>query len=195
MYQTFLHFLFLLIFETVHLVVLLLIQIVLTFISNSLFHHRQTHILKGEQLENYGRVYLPPAPEFQLTDYKVPCGMSQKLARSLYVYSSPVHILLFYASTLVINNYLLNLLYVMLFTQPDHSAPTIILVLDGEGFLQVHDKDVLFPLHVGSVSYLNPQTAFTVTCRNDSKHTLHLARVGVNESAAFNPSTTACAIA
>eukprot|EP00177_Eucheuma_denticulatum_P008888 GFKZ01016141.1.p1 GENE.GFKZ01016141.1~~GFKZ01016141.1.p1 ORF type:complete len:436 (-),score=56.95 GFKZ01016141.1:60-1367(-) len=71
-------------------------------------------------------------------------------------------------------------------------APSVILVLDGEGFIKVDKRDLLLPLRAGSVYYLNPQTQFLVTARENPDSLLHFIQIGVNESAA--PSTSSSCV-
>lgn len=63
------------------------------------------------------------------------------------------------------------------------SSPTIIVVLEGEGFVSMKDDEVLLPLYVGAVYYLTPQTQFLVTSRSGMDSKLHFLQIGVNEAA------------
>lgn len=63
-------------------------------------------------------------------------------------------------------------------------APSVILVLEGEGHIKVDTHAPLLPLHAGSVYYLNPQTQFVVTAIGREDSLLHFIQIGVNESAA-----------
>ena len=74
-----------------------------------------------------------------------------------------------------------------------HSAPSIIVVLGGEGIITVDDKDHTLPMRSGSVYYLTPRTHFTVTSREVGAGPLHMFQIGVNESAA-PASSTSCTI-
>lgn len=75
-----------------------------------------------------------------------------------------------------------------------YRAPTILAILGGEGYLSVQDEQVILPIHAGCVYYLNPQTVFSLSCRDDSS-TLHFIHCGVNESAAPRTnSSPACSI-
>lgn len=74
-----------------------------------------------------------------------------------------------------------------------HSAPSVILVIDGEGLIKVDGDNQLFPLRAGSVYCLTPQTTFSVTARKGIDSTLHFCQVGVNESAAPAGSSS-CAV-
>lgn len=79
--------------------------------------------------------------------------------------------------------------------QPTCSAPTIILVVDGEGTITVEGNDVLLPLHVGCAYYLNPQTTFTVIGRSGGgEHALHVVLTGMNENLMPTDASPQCAI-
>jgi mannose-6-phosphate isomerase len=87
------------------------------------------------------------------------------------------------------------------------TAPTVIVVLSGEGFIQVRDEversDMMLPLATGSVFYLRAATTHTVTSRpslglssrdaksNDS-NSLFFFRAGTNEAAI--PSDSNCSV-
>lgn len=88
------------------------------------------------------------------------------------------------------------------------TAPTVIIVLSGDGFIQVRDDEAknngaMLPLAPGCVYYLKAATMHLVTARsspglpavggeNDDSHSLLLFRAGTNEAAI--PSGTNCSI-
>ncbi|CAN8065241.1 unnamed protein product [Agarophyton chilense] len=72
-------------------------------------------------------------------------------------------------------------------------APSVILVLDGTGYIAVDSESTLMPLRAGSLYYLSPQTSLLVSSTKHSLTPLHFFQIGVNESAAPS-SSSSCSI-
>lgn len=75
------------------------------------------------------------------------------------------------------------------------SAPSVVLVIDGEGTITVEGNEVLLPLYVGRAFYLSPQTTYSVTGRSGGgEHALHVVVIGVNENSMPEDASPQCAI-